>query len=76
MKFDVRILADITLLSIILDDPDVAFDILGHNPRFIKQWAKQWRMLFNTDLLKLPTEIIFSTKTKPANHRPLSLMVL
>ena len=71
MKSDARIFADDTSLFIIVDDPDVAFDILSHDLKLVEQWAKQWRMLFNPDISKPPIEVIFSTKRKPPNHRPL-----
>ena len=72
MKSDARIFADDTSLFVVVDDPQTSFEILSHDLKLVETWAKQWRMSFNPDPAKPPIEIVFSTKTNPFLHPPLT----
>ena len=72
MKSDARIFADDTSLFVVVDDPKSSYEILSHDLRLVEEWAKQWRMSFNPDPSKPPIEVVFSTKTKPYIHLPLT----
>ena len=72
MKSDARIFADDTSLFVVVDDPHTAYEILNRDLKLVEAWAVQWHMSFNPDPNKPPIEIVFSTKTKPLVHKPLT----
>ena len=71
LKSEVRIFADDTSVFVVIDDPNISFEILNDALKLIEKWANQWKMAFNPDITKPPIEILFSTKNVKPFHPPL-----
>ena len=60
----IKLFADVTSLSLALNDPDIRAELLNSDLDKIKNWARKWKVKFNedkTDLLILQgTVTIFS----------------
>ena len=59
---DIKLFVDDTSLFRTANDPNQAAADMNHDLNIIKNWAHQWRMLFNPDPMKQAVEIAFSTK--------------
>ena len=68
LKCNVKLFADDTSLSTIVQDPNTAATDMNHNVELIKMWAHDWRMSFNPDGRKQALEVIFSRKNKVVDH--------
>ena len=65
---NMKLFADDTSLFRTANDLNPAAVDMNHDLNIIKNWAQQWRMLFNPDPMKQAVEITFSTKRTPINH--------
>ena len=74
MKSDARIFADDTSIFNVVHDVNQTHSELVHDLQLVEKWGFQWKMAFNPDPTKPPTEVIFSTKTKPPHHPNLFLI--
>ena len=61
---------DTSLFSTILNVNESSTN-LNHDLNIIKEWAFQWKMVFNPDPNKQATEVVFSHKKHAINHPPL-----
>ena len=69
--FSIRLFADDTSLFIIVDNPDVAAEILNADLEKIAKWAKAWLVKFNP----LKTEsLLISRKTNKPVHPSLIML--
>ena len=67
----VKFFADDTMLYSVVHDPQLSASQLNHDLDVIAKWAHQWKMVFNPDLSKQATELIFSCKKKTVDHNEL-----
>ena len=56
------------MLFSIVNNPAISASELNHDVKVISQWAYQWKMIFNPDLNKQATELLFSCKKDSPNH--------
>ena len=68
IKSNVNIFADDTMLFSVVNNPAISGNELNHDLKVICQWAYQWKMIFNPDLDKQATELLFSCKKNSPNH--------
>ena len=68
IRYDMKLFADDTSLFRTANDLNQAAADMNHDLNSIRNWARQWRMLFNPDPMKQAVEITFSTKRNPINH--------
>ena len=67
LNSNVKFFADDTSLFSVHNTTDSANLLISHLFK-ISEWALQWKMSFNPDLIKQPQEIIFSCKRLKENH--------
>ena len=68
---NVKLFADDTALFSTVLSPRETTNELKHDLAKIKDWAVQWKMLFNPDHNKPAKEVIFSRKINKDNHPPI-----
>ena len=68
LNSNVKLFADDTSLFSVVHDITDSVNLLNSNLSKIKEWALQWKMIFNPDPTKQAQEIIFSRKTLQRNH--------
>ena len=56
LKCHVKLFADDTSLSTVVQEPSTASEDMNHDPELISKWAHDWRMSFNPDLQKQVVE--------------------
>ena len=61
IRCNMKLIADDTSLFITANDLNQAVADMNHDLNIIKNWAHQWRMLFNPDHMMQAVEITFST---------------
>ena len=71
LRCNVKLFADDASFFSIITSPAISSSNLNEDLLKIKQWAYQWKMLFNQDITKQAQEIIFSRKKN--NTSPSSL---
>ncbi len=65
---NIRLFADDTSLSVVVEHPDVAARTLNSDLNTINTWANRWLVTFNP---KKTESILFSRKTSRPQHPPL-----
>ena len=60
------------MLFSVVKDPLISASELNHDLNIIHQWAHQWKMEFNPDPTKQPTEVLFSCKKSSVIHMKLT----
>ena len=73
IRCDIKLFANDTSLFRDANDPNDAAVDMNHDLNIIKNWAHQWRMLFNPDPMKQAVEITFSTKINSVDHPVLKI---
>ena len=61
---DVKLFADNTSLSSIVNCGKASASVLNSNLSKIQDWAYQWKVSFNPDRAKQAEEVVFSRKTE------------
>ena len=65
---EMRLFADDSSLFTPVQSLDQTHDKLVKDLQTITNWAFQWKMVFNPDITKQATEVIFSVKKKKPEH--------
>ena len=68
LKCNVKLFADDTSLSTVVEDSITAANDMSHGLDLISQWAYAWRMSFNPDPQKQAVELTFSRKKTEIDH--------
>ena len=63
-----KLFADYTSLFSVVNDIQSSAATLRNDLTVIRNWAFQWKMIFNRDLTRQAQEVIFSRKTKKLLH--------
>ena len=63
-----RLFADDSSLFTQVNGVDQTHAKLVQDLQTVTNWAYQWKMVFNPDLIKQAVEVIFSVKTKKTEH--------
>ena len=69
---DMRLFADDSSLFTCVKGIEQTHDKLLKDLQTVSAWAYQWKMVFNPDLSKQATEVIFSCKNKKPDHPELT----
>ena len=69
-KSNIKLFADDTMLFAIVKNPEMSANDLNQDLDVIRQWAHQWKLEFNPDLIltKQAIEVLFSCKKSRPNH--------
>ena len=67
IKSNVKFFADDTIFFSIVKDPTTSADELNHDLQNITEWDRQWKLEFNPDPSKQPTELLFSQRKYPSS---------
>ena len=73
LKSNAKLFTDDTSLFTIVKDENKSANFLNNNLSLISEWAFNWKILFNPDLMKPAQEVLFSRKKKTLYHPTLSL---
>ena len=68
LNSNVKLFADDTSLFSEICDPLETANVLNNDLRKIREWAEQWKMVFNPDPTKQAQEVIFSRKSHSPKH--------
>ena len=68
LKNNVKLFANDTSLFSEICDPLETANVLNNDLRKLREWAEQWKMVFNPDPTKHSQEIIFSRKSHSPKH--------
>jgi len=68
---EMRLFADDSSLFSRVEGVDITHEKLVKDLETINTWAHQWKMVFNPDITKQATEVIFSVKKNTTYHPPL-----
>ena len=68
LESDVKLFADDTSIFSVVNDTELSSRILSDDLMKIQEWAHQWKMSFNPDILKQAQEVVFSRKYVKPNH--------
>ena len=71
LNSNVKLFADDTSLFSEICDPLETANVLNNDLRKIREWAEQWKMVFNPDPTKQAQEVIFSRKSHSTKHSDL-----
>ena len=68
LSSNVKLFADDTSLFSVICDPLETANVLNNDLRKIREWAEQWKMVFNPDPTKQAQEVIFYKKSHSPKH--------
>ena len=68
LNSNVKLFADDTSVFSRICDPLETANVLSNDLRKIREWADQWKMVFNPDATKQAQEVIFSRKSHSPKH--------
>ena len=68
---DAKLFADDTSLFTVVYDEKIAAEQLNRDLKIIAEWAYQWKMQFNPDVIKQAVHVIFSEKRDKSIHPPI-----